>query len=359
MVTVPIGTLFVAGSSAQNMVTVAPSMIDLTSAESANFVAGVACANIGRAVPSASDSFSVSAAPNQAALSLALPVIAQSAASFSTIQAAVWVITDNANYADLGILVRSVGPIAFPGGGGSRMINHYEAAQAMMLIDSAGLDITTTRIWRDRKFICAEVASGTGAVSGWCQGVLTGQPPDVIGRPRPMRIDRVRDFRGEVNVSASFFRNTLRGDEPALRAPAVRVAEATGMNFTLAGYIRNWAVAGASFTINGADIVRAGGASPDTLLRTVEGVFETGPSWSYARVFGLGGVGAAFFGEKVDGQFVNEDINLLFFYGGGVELFPARSPAGLRLSLRRLNFDLKDRGTTRSWDAHGGLVVRF
>lgn len=65
-------------------------------------------------------------------------------------QTVVWIITDNADYGDLGTLVqRSMFQIY----GGTRLIEEYEAAMAMKLCDEAGIDITKKSIWRDRNRI--------------------------------------------------------------------------------------------------------------------------------------------------------------------------------------------------------------
>jgi 2-methylisocitrate lyase-like PEP mutase family enzyme len=58
----------------------------------------------------------------------------------------VWIVTDNADYSDLGILVDSQS-----GFGGSRVINEQETARAMKICDEAGIDITRKAIWRDRQ----------------------------------------------------------------------------------------------------------------------------------------------------------------------------------------------------------------
>jgi hypothetical protein len=68
-------------------------------------------------------------------------------------QAAVWIVTDDATYRDLGILVRQ----SSIGGLGVRAITEDEAGRAMQLLDQAGLDITQTAIWQDRELIIAGI----------------------------------------------------------------------------------------------------------------------------------------------------------------------------------------------------------
>jgi hypothetical protein len=184
MVTVPIGTLFVAGSSVQNMVTVAASTIDLTTADSANFIASVACANMRRAIPSASDMFTVESAPQQESLSRVLPVLAGRGASYPVKQAAVWILTDDASYADLGVLVSRS---SFSPFGGSRMINSAEVVQAMMAIESSGLDLTRRRIWQDRRLICGGLGTKIDEGTAWCSRVLADVTSEARVTPAPQR----------------------------------------------------------------------------------------------------------------------------------------------------------------------------
>ncbi len=73
-------------------------------------------------------------------------------------QAAVWIVTDNADYADLGILVRN---------SGSRAIDASDTARAMRLCDEAGIDVKRKAIWRDRKQIAAEVSEPD--LKGWLE----------------------------------------------------------------------------------------------------------------------------------------------------------------------------------------------
>lgn len=79
-----------------------------------------------------------------------MPILEKSNVSFGVEQAAVWIVTDNADYDDLGTLVsRPIYQIF----GGTRIINEYEAARAMKICDEAGIDITRKAIWRDREEI--------------------------------------------------------------------------------------------------------------------------------------------------------------------------------------------------------------
>ncbi|MGD8815267.1 MAG: hypothetical protein PVI78_12415, partial [Anaerolineales bacterium] len=81
--------------------------------------------------------------------------------SYDVQQAAIWIITDNADYGDLGILVRSTSITGI----GSRVIGYEDAARAMQLVDDAGIDITSLAIWEDRDAI-AEGVEDT-ALADW------------------------------------------------------------------------------------------------------------------------------------------------------------------------------------------------
>ena len=73
--------------------------------------------------------------------------------SHSEMQAAVWIITDNADYNELGTLV-SGGQDLFgtmldipPGG---RILSPKSIAVAMLLLEKCGIDVESKRIWKDR-----------------------------------------------------------------------------------------------------------------------------------------------------------------------------------------------------------------
>ena len=73
-----------------------------------------------------------------------MPVLQRAGVSSSVSQAAVWIVTDDADYDDLGILRKRFAFDRF------RAIRHYESAKAMKICDDAGIDITRKAIWQDR-----------------------------------------------------------------------------------------------------------------------------------------------------------------------------------------------------------------
>lgn len=145
-VRIPVGTYFVsANTSSQNMVTTAESTIHLSSEEWQDVSPEAACANRPRDTPESDDNFAIQRSPHQAELAKLMPILDKAGVNTETRQAAVWIVTDNADYDDLGILVDS----QF-GFGGSRVINESETVRAMRICDEAGIDITRKKIWNDK-----------------------------------------------------------------------------------------------------------------------------------------------------------------------------------------------------------------
>jgi len=149
LVRIPVGTFFVSNKgSTQNMVTTEERSVTLRNAQWTRITVPAACANISKDIPGSGDSFEILRSPHQAELARLIPALHKARVSFPVRQAAIWVITDNASYSGLGILVDS--PTGF---GGSRVINEREVAQALKIIDQAGINFTSKRIWQDRERI--------------------------------------------------------------------------------------------------------------------------------------------------------------------------------------------------------------
>ena len=154
-VLIPVGSFFVSSNrSVQNMVTTAERKVQLTSDDWRNVTVSAACANIQRDIPGSDDTFTVRRSPQQAELVRLMPVLEEAQVDSATRQAAVWIITDNATYSDLGILVSG------HFGTGSRRINEQKAAHAMKIIDEAGINIKRKAIWRDRQQIISGLEDG-------------------------------------------------------------------------------------------------------------------------------------------------------------------------------------------------------
>ena len=152
-VLVPVGSFFVsANPSAQNMVATAESRVTLNGSDWRTISVSAACANRPRDIPDNGDRFTVMRSPQQEELAVLMPVLNKANANTPTRQAAVWIITDDADYDDLGILV------SFPGNG--RVIDAQTTARAMRICVEAGIDITGKNIWRDRETILHNLPDG-------------------------------------------------------------------------------------------------------------------------------------------------------------------------------------------------------
>lgn len=147
LVRVPVGTFFVSRNpSAQNMVVTQEKAVTLSDDQEVSLRVPAACANRPRDIPDSDDSFYVRRSPQQKDLAKLIPVLRKATTNIAVRQAAVWIVTDNADYGDLGSLVSRS---AFQMFGGTRVINEYEAAMAMKICDEAGINIKRKAIWRD------------------------------------------------------------------------------------------------------------------------------------------------------------------------------------------------------------------
>jgi ankyrin repeat protein/outer membrane protein assembly factor BamD (BamD/ComL family) len=170
-VRIPVGTFFVSrSSSSQNMVATGESKLALTSSDWRWVMPSVVSANRLRSIPGQRDAFSVQKSPNQDELVRLIPVLERAGVSFIVRQAAVWIITDNASYSDLGSLV-----MGSDRSGGTRVIKEYEAARAMQLCNQAGIDITRKAIWKDKSTILQGLHDAS--LKGWLQANIGANVP--------------------------------------------------------------------------------------------------------------------------------------------------------------------------------------
>ncbi len=156
-VRIPAGSFFVAHTRAQNMVARSATSVWLADDDWTSLEVPAACANRSRAIPASRDSFDVQRGPHQEELRRLMAKLAPSGADFPVQQAAVWIITDDADYSALGILVeRSLGQFF----GGTRVIRESQAVRAMQLIEESGLGLQRRAIWRDRERLHASLSEG-------------------------------------------------------------------------------------------------------------------------------------------------------------------------------------------------------
>lgn len=151
-VIIPVGTYFVAADAAnQNLISTEARSVQLNSDDWIVASIPAACANKPLNIPGEKDSFSVRRAPQQADLATALRALHAAQASYPVVQAGVWIVTDNVTYDGLGTLVGEPS--------GKRVIGPGDAAQAMKILDEAGIAIKRRAIWqRDRNRLAAILA---------------------------------------------------------------------------------------------------------------------------------------------------------------------------------------------------------
>jgi hypothetical protein len=169
-VRIPAGSFFVPqNSSVQNMVATEARKASLASESWQTVQIPVACANRPKDIPGAGDRFSVRRSPAQRELVRLIPALNRPGMAASLKQAAVWIVTDNADYDELGILVDSQGS--------SRAIGPETAARAMRICADAGISISAKNIWRDRKSIASRLPAGE--LKNWLESLEASEPEAV------------------------------------------------------------------------------------------------------------------------------------------------------------------------------------
>lgn len=189
-VVVPVGTVFACRGSAQDMITLAEGAVELEDGDWTGLILLAACVDLMKPIPQPGDTFGIERSAKQKDLRklmealradpLHVQIVSVDAATgqyqyfgpasdelqraVDVVQAAVWIVTGDANYYQLGILRRN------PSGGPAwphspRSIDETDAAMAMRLVDHAGIDIKKKAIWRDRQTIAPAVSDP--ALKNW------------------------------------------------------------------------------------------------------------------------------------------------------------------------------------------------
>jgi hypothetical protein len=158
-VVVPVGTFFVSrDGSSQDMVTVAGDDVTLTGDDWVSTSVQAACAALHLDIPTDEVGFTIRRAPSQRELQKLMPVLDRAGTDQDVRQAAVWILSDDASYEDLGTLVETSAYTPF--GGGARVINAPEAVRAMRLLAEAGIPLADKAIWWDREELLDELRQG-------------------------------------------------------------------------------------------------------------------------------------------------------------------------------------------------------
>ena len=146
-VRVPASSYFVAGNLAsQNMVTTKNLTVQLVSEDWQAISVAAACADMPKNVPDGRETFTVERVPPHSELPKLIALLDKADVGFSTRQAAIWIVTNDASFAELGKLISK----SWQTGATSRAIQEDDVAQAMKIAESAGIDLAGRAIWRDR-----------------------------------------------------------------------------------------------------------------------------------------------------------------------------------------------------------------
>ncbi len=167
-VEIPAGTFFVARNpQVQNMVARHSTSVTLEPLERLELTVDAACASVRRAEPGSTDTFGIARLSEQPELGTIIETLNKADVSYPVEQAAIWIVTDDASYDDLGMLV---------GGSpyGAALIGENEAARAMQLVSDAGLDITAHAIWSEADTLRPKVTDAD--LTAWLDEKIAASP---------------------------------------------------------------------------------------------------------------------------------------------------------------------------------------
>lgn len=199
IVRVPVSSFFVSErQSAQNMVTTAQHDVRLSDNDWQTVTVSAACANRLKNIPGDNDRFIVQRSPHQDELARLIPSLDKAGVDFATRQAAVWIVTDDADYSDLGTLVSK--SQLFINFSGTRVIKEAAVARAMKICADAGINIYDKQIWSDRQKIFA----------GLEDDELKKLIKDLQAEEAP--------FRTKLRAEEAVVRAKLQAEEPAVRS---------------------------------------------------------------------------------------------------------------------------------------------
>ena len=150
---IPLGTTFISKDPAvQDMIGRQAGRATLDDNRWKSVWLEAACANRTKDVPTPGNRFEIVEAPRQQDLKRLAPLLSQAQSSFETQQAAVWIVTDDSSFEELGSL-RSRD-------GSSRLIMPEHAARALQMCLEVGIDIRKRKIWSDRHALVHELPDG-------------------------------------------------------------------------------------------------------------------------------------------------------------------------------------------------------
>jgi hypothetical protein len=166
-VRIPAGSFFVSENpSAQNMVATEARKASLAAESWQTLQIPAACANRTKDIPDSRDKFSIRSSPGQRELARLIPALGKPGTTVAVKQAAVWIVTDNADYAELGVLTDSQGS--------ARAVGPEAAARAMKICAEAGISIAAKNIWKDRESIASRLPAGE--LKDWLESFEAPKP---------------------------------------------------------------------------------------------------------------------------------------------------------------------------------------
>jgi len=161
------GTFFVnSNPKSQNMIVLHPSSLTIEPNGKSDVQLEVACANLHLTEPTKEDIFTIQRTPQTPGLAQIIQKLNSVKVDFPVEQAAIWIVTDNATFDDLGMLVEGS---RF----GASIINEDDAARAMMLVDDAQIYIQGRAIWGDRAGLAGKVTDA--AAAAWLDSMVATQ----------------------------------------------------------------------------------------------------------------------------------------------------------------------------------------
>jgi len=150
---IPAGTYFVSeNSSVQNMVARHAASASIDPGEIVDIKVESACASLHLTPPGPADTFAMVRASELPEMGKVIDQLNSTPVEYPVEQAAIWIVTDDASYDELGMLV---GGSPF----GQPLILEEDAVRAMMLTEQAGVDIQKYSIWQDRFTLLPKVTA--------------------------------------------------------------------------------------------------------------------------------------------------------------------------------------------------------
>jgi hypothetical protein len=176
-VEIPAGTYFVnEDPKSQNMVVRHPASVSLAPNGRVEVQLAAACANLHLSEPTAESTFTIEGAQDlgivvgrtgdRNELTSLIQKLDSAGVDFLVEQAAIWIVTDDATFDELGMLVEGS---RF----GASVINEDDAARAMMLVDETQINIRGRAIWKDRAELTGKVTDP--ATSAWLDSLVATQ----------------------------------------------------------------------------------------------------------------------------------------------------------------------------------------